>query len=156
VDYLLQRFVSSVDSNPVLRRLLNMQFVHRDAGRYAVQQVDRDYALGRIAEGTPEDRIVEAPPFTRFALRHFAAEWFRQSRKPRKDWKSLEDLSAEVCEFELRCQAEEFDAAAQLLTEFDLDYLFLWGHYRLMIDLHERLQGKIADPTCAQTSVGNL
>ena len=43
-----------------------------------------------------------------------------------------------------------------MLLEFDFDYLFLWGHYRLMTELHERLQGKITDPRLAEVSAGNL
>src|SRR5262249_41664891 len=59
-------------------------------------------------------------------------------------------------EFELRCEGDDYNAAAGLLLEFDFDYLFLWGHYRLMSELHERLQGKISDRQLVQNSVGNL
>ena len=62
VDYLLQPYVPGIDSGRVLSRLVNMQFVRRDAGRYYLHQVDRDYALSRIAEGDPADREREAPP----------------------------------------------------------------------------------------------
>ena len=48
VDYLLQPFQPAIDSAPVLGRLVNMQFVRRDAGRYYLHQVDRDYALQRV------------------------------------------------------------------------------------------------------------
>ena len=88
VDYLLQPHVPGIDSGRVLSRLVNMQFVRRDAGRYYLHQVDRDYALSRIAEGDPGDRDAEVSPLTRFALRHRAAEWFKLSRKPRDAWKN--------------------------------------------------------------------
>jgi len=140
----------------VLSRLVNMQFARRDAGRYYLHQIDRDYALGQIAEGVPADGQAEAPPLTKFALRRRAAEWFALSRKPREAWKSLDDLTAQLSEFELRCEAQDYDTAAAVLLEFDYDYLLLWGHYGLMTDLHERLQGKITDPAIAATSVGNL
>ena len=156
VDYLLQLHVPGVDSGRVLSRLVNMQFAHRDAGRYYLHQVDRDYALSRIAEGEPGDREAEQPPLTRFALRHRAAEWFKLSSKPRQAWKSLGDLAAQLSEFELRCEGEDYDTAAAVLLEFDFDYLFLWGHYRLMTELHERLQGKITDPGLASRSVDVL
>jgi tetratricopeptide (TPR) repeat protein len=112
--------------------------------------------MGRIPEGAPADRQAEPPPLTQFALRRRAAEWFALSRKPREAWKSLEDLSAQLSEFDLRCEAQDFDTAAVVLLEFDFDYLFLWGHYGLMTDLHQRLQGKITDPPIAENSVGNL
>ena len=156
VDYLLQPHVPGIDSGLVLGRLVNMQFVRRDAGRYYLHQIDRDYALGRVEKGNPQDRAEEVPPFTRFALQHRAAEWFRLSRKPREAWKTLADLAAQLSEFELRCAGEDYDRATAVLLEFDFDYLFLWGHYRLMIELHERLQGKITDPSLAENSAGNL
>ena len=40
-----------------------------------------------------------------------------------------------------------------MLTDIDFDYLLLWGHYRLMAELHERLQGKLTDPTLKMISV---
>lgn len=156
VDFLLHPHVPGINSGRVLSRLVNMQFVHRDAGRYYLHQVDRDYAVSRIAEGDAGDRYKEVPPLTRFALRHRAAEWFKLSRKPREAWKTLGDLAAQLSEFELRCEGDDYDTAAAVLLEFDYDYLYLWGHYRLMTELHERLQGKIADPSLAEGSLGNL
>ena len=156
VDYLLQPHVPGIDSGRVLSRLVNMQFVHRDAGRYYLHQIDRDYAMSRVEKGDPADREAEVPPLTRFALQHRAAEWFKLTRKPREAWKSLDDLAAQLSEFELRYAGDDYDTAASLLLEFDFDYLFLWGHYRLMIELHELLQGKISDRGLATTSVGNL
>jgi tetratricopeptide (TPR) repeat protein len=156
VDYLLQPYVPGVDSGPVLRRLVNMQFVRRDAGRYYLHQIDRDYADSRLPEGAPADREAEVPPFSRFALQHRAAEWFKLARTPRDSWKTLEDLAAQLAEFELRCACEDYESAAAVLLEIDYNYLILWGHYRLVTELHERLQGHIADPMPRQCSVGNL
>jgi tetratricopeptide (TPR) repeat protein len=156
VDYLLQPYVLGVDSGPVLRRLVNMQFVRRDAGRYYLHQIDRDYAGSRIPDGEPADREAEVPPFSRFALLHRAAEWFKLARKPRETWKTLEDLAAQLSEFELRCAVEDYDTAAAVLLEIDVHYLILWGHNRLVTELHERLQGKIVKPGIGQKSVGNL
>jgi tetratricopeptide (TPR) repeat protein len=156
VDFLLQPHVTGLASGRVLSRLVNMQFARRDAGRYYLHQIDRDYALGRIPEGVPGDGQGEPPPLTQFALRRRAAEWFALSRKPREAWKSLADLAAQLSEFDLRCEAQDYDTAASVLLEFDFDYLFLWGHYGLMTDLHERLQERITDPETAAGSVGNL
>jgi tetratricopeptide (TPR) repeat protein len=156
VDYLLQPYLPGNASGRVLSRLVNMQFARRDAGRYYLHQIDRDYALSRMAEGVPADRAVEVPPFTQFALRYRAAEWFKLSRKPREEWKSLDDLAAQLSEFDLRYEAQDYDTAAAVFLEFDFDYLLLWGHYGLLIDQHERLQGKITDTSIAASSVGNL
>jgi tetratricopeptide (TPR) repeat protein len=156
VDYLLQPFHPAIDSALVLGRLVNMQFVRRDAGRYYLHQVDRDYALSRVPEGQSGDRDTAEPPFTRYGLRHRGAEYFAQTRKPRAAWKQLEDLAPQLAEFELRCQGEDYDTAAAELLEVDFDYLLLWGHYRPMVELHERLQGKLTDPALELRSTANL
>jgi len=157
VDYLLQPYLRAIDSAPVLSRLVNMQFVRRDAGRYYLHQVDRDYALSRIPPGEPGDRgVLHLLPFTRYALRHRGAEYFEQTRKPREAWKQLDDLQPQLAEFELRCEGEDYDTAASVLLDFDFDYLLLWGHYRLMVELHQRLQGKLTVPYLKQFSLSNL
>ena len=97
-------------------------------------------------EGEPADREVEPPPLTRYALRHRAAEYFKETRKPREAWKTLEDLAPQLAEFDLRLIGEDYDAAASVLIEIADDYLTLWGHYRLFVERYERLQGKLTDP----------
>jgi tetratricopeptide (TPR) repeat protein len=156
VDYLLQSYIAGIDSAGVLSRLTNMQFVRRDAGRFYLHQIDREYALSRISQGTPEDRNAIQPPFSRFALLHRAAEWFLLARKPQANWKTLEDLSAHLSEFALRCDGEDYNTAASLLFQFDFEYLMRWGHYHLSTELHERLLGKITDQRLMQGSLGNL
>jgi hypothetical protein len=42
VDCLLQPYQPAIDAVPVLGRLVNMQFVRREVGRYYLHQVDRD------------------------------------------------------------------------------------------------------------------
>jgi hypothetical protein len=134
VDYLLQPYLIGIDSSKTLSRLVNMQFVRGEAGRFYLHQVDRDYALSRVVEGEPADREVEPPPFTRYALRHRAAQYFKETRKPREAWKTLDDLAAQLAEFDLRLIGEDYDAAANVLLEIDDDYLSVWGHYRLLVD----------------------
>lgn len=94
--------------------------------------------------------------FTRYGLLDRAADFFAQARKPRAEWKKLEDLSAQLAEFDLRYAAGDYDTAASVLIEIDFDYLLLWGHFRLVIQLHEKLQGKILDATLQRISVANL
>jgi tetratricopeptide (TPR) repeat protein len=156
VDYLLQPYQPAIDAAPVLGRLVNMQFVRREAGRYYLHQVDRDYALSRLPEGESADRRADPPPFTRQALWHRGAGYFAQTRTPREDWKTLDDLAPQLAEFELRYQGEDYDTAAQVLLGIDFDYLIAWGHYRLTAGLHERLQGHLDDPWTNASSKENL
>ncbi|MDQ1523496.1 MAG: hypothetical protein QOE47_1420 [Pyrinomonadaceae bacterium] len=156
-DYLLQPYLPSVNSAPVLNRLVNMQFARKETGRYYLHPVDRAYAFTRIPTGEQSDRRnVKAPPYTQFALLHRAAEYFKQSRSPREDWKTIEDLAPQLAEFDLRCEGQDYDTAGWVLRGIDFDYLLRWSFYRLMIELHERLQGKLRDLWLKQTSTGNL
>jgi tetratricopeptide (TPR) repeat protein len=156
IDYLLQPYLPGVNSAPVLGRLVNLQFARREGRRYYLHPVDRAYAFERIPEGSEADRAVERPPFTRFALLHRGAEYFKQARTPEENRKAIDDLRPQLIEFELRYAGRDYDAAAEVLLDFDFDYLLLWGHYRLMAELHERLQGKINDSRWKQWSIGNL
>ncbi len=156
VDYLLQPYRSAVDAAPVLSRLVNMQFVRREAGRYHLHQVDRDYALGRVPAGEPADRDADPAPFTQQALRHRGADYFEQTRTPRENWKTLDDLAPQLAEFELRYQGQDYDTAAGVLLEISGNYLTTWGHYRLTIEMYQRLQGHLGDPWTDAASKNTL
>ncbi len=103
VDFMLSPNITGIDSAPVLGRLLNMHFVRKEEGRYYLHPVDRAYAMSRIPFGKPEDRESDEPLFTQFALLHRGAEYFEQVRKPRKEWKTKDDLAPQIAEFDLRC-----------------------------------------------------
>ncbi|MCP4345538.1 MAG: tetratricopeptide repeat protein [Desulfobacterales bacterium] len=159
LDYLLESWLSGVDAAPVLNRLVNMQFVRKEEGRYYLHPVDREYALTRIPMGEVSDREGEngnATHFTQFALNHQGAEYYKQARLSRAEWKTLDDLKPQLAEFDLRYASEDYDTAADVLLDIDGEYLDLWGHYRLMIDLHEKLQDRIADSDMKEKSVGNM
>jgi len=166
VDYLLQPYLAALDAAATLNRLVNMHFVRKEGDRYYLHPVDRAYALERVAEGTPGDGAEAAaneaaedathPPYTRYALWHRGADYFKQAQLPRSQWKSLADLAPQLAEFDLRCAAQEYSTAADLLFTIDFDYLLLWGHARLLVELHRRLIGQLSDPTQKSVSLGNL
>jgi tetratricopeptide (TPR) repeat protein len=145
IDYLLQPFQPAINSGPVLSRLVNMHFARRDAGRYYLHQVDRDYAVNRVPPGRREGQDAGPGAFTRYALQARAADYFERTRTPRDTWRSLDDLAAQLAEFELRCANSDYDTAATVLNGIDFD-LQKWGHYRLAVDMHERMRGRLADP----------
>jgi tetratricopeptide (TPR) repeat protein len=157
VDYLLQPHLPGVNSAQVLSRLVNMQFARKEAGHYYLHPVDRAYAISRTPLGETSDRENdEALPYTQFALRHRGAEYFKHARTPRENWKMIEDLAPQIAEFDLRYEGQDYDTAAAVFLSISYDYLRLWGHYHLMAELGERLQGKLADPDYRQSGVGNL
>jgi tetratricopeptide (TPR) repeat protein len=145
VDYLLQPFQPAIDSSPVLSRLVNMHFARGDAGKYYLHQVDRDYTLDHIPTGQREGQDDGLGHFNRYTLQARAAAYFEQTRTPRDTWRSLDDLAAQLAEFELRCANADYDTAAKVLGDIDFDYLQLWGHYRLAAEMHERLDGRLTN-----------
>jgi tetratricopeptide (TPR) repeat protein len=170
VDFLLQPYLPGVDSAPVLNRLVGMHFARKEGGQYYLHPVDRAYAFQSVPEGSesdrPERRLSEierllrslnadrelpsegeapdsAPVWSRYALLHQGAEYFRRARKPRAEWQSIDDLAPQLAEFDLRCAGEEYVTAFDVVREITFDYLHLWGHYRLLVDLYERIQGRL-------------
>jgi len=154
VDYLLKPHLPGVDSAPVLSRLVNMLFIRKEGGRYYMHPVDREYAFSRVPVGDESDR--DEPVFTQYSLLHRGADYFKEARMPRESWKTIDDLLAPLAEFDLCCAGHEYDSAAVVLREIGFNYLLLWGHYRVMAELHERLQGKLSDPKLKSKSAGNL
>jgi len=137
-----------------------MHFARKESGRFYLHPVDREFAFGLIpleeltaktAKSAKKDlkkslrpsRALRLESFSQHDLLSHAADYFAQARKPRAEWKKLDDLAAQLAEFDLRCAAGDYDTAANVLLEIDFDYLLLWGHYRLMIELHMRLKDKI-------------
>ena len=175
VDYLLQPHVTGINSASVLSRLVNMRFVRKEATLYYLHPVDREYALGRIPMGEDGEepnngqiqKMVSLLPgetatpvsetgYSHNALLNRAADYFKETRLPRDDWKDLHDLEPQLAEFELRLQAGNYDTAARVLLEIDYEYLILWGHSRLVAEYHEQLQGKIEDQYVLLGSLINL
>ena len=172
IDYVLQPHIEGINSSPILQRLVNMHFGRREAGKFYLHPVDKEYAISRIPHGEeikgedPKTSIFLLPgtklnhqkrnAFTQHGLLNRAADYFAQARKPRAEWKKLDDLNAQLAEFDLRCAAGDYDTAASVLTEIDFDYLLLWGHYRLMIELHDKVQEKIRDKELLRICTNNL
>ena len=156
VDYLLQPHLPGVNSTPVLNRLVTMKFVRKETGRYYLHPVDRAYAFKLLPRGQEADRLEEdAPPFTQFALLHRGAEYFHNTRTPPESWKTIDDLTPQLAEFDLRYSGQDYNQAARVLLELDA-YPLLWGYYRLVAQLHERLQNQLSDPRLKLSSMGNL
>lgn len=158
VDYLLQPHFIGLKSASILKQLVNMQFVHKETGRYYLHPVDRTYSLSRIPAGVKDDwkNGKDKLLYTQYSLRHRGAEYFKQIRKPQTDWKTFDDLAPQLAEFELRFAGEEYQTAAAVLDEISNKYLNLWGYYQLSSELHERLLGKMENPYLKRKILGIL
>jgi tetratricopeptide (TPR) repeat protein len=155
IDFLLQPYLSGINSAPVLQRLVNTHFARREAGKFYLHPVDREYTLKSIPV-TPKNVGITGNDFTQHDLTLLAADYFVCARKPPEEWKKLEDLAAQLAEFDLRCAAEDYDSAVRVLSTIDVDYLDSWGHYRLIIEMHERIINKITNPSLRMASLRGL
>lgn len=146
LDYILQSFQPGVDSASILARLASMYFVRKEAGRYYLHPVDRDYSLSKVPPGEDSDRFEAGDPnFTQVALRNLGAKYLSSIRKPRAEWRTLLDLQPQIDEIEMRCEGEAWDSAAEILDDICEDYLRQWGFYRIELELRQRLDGHLTD-----------
>jgi len=148
VDYLLQPFESSVNSAPILSRLINMGFAHKElnTGRYYLHPVDISYALGRVsADNTDSSSELETGKYTIHTLRIRARDYYRQIRKTRANWKSIADLDPQLAEFEQSYAVEDYISAADVAFTIS-GVLLLWGNYQQMVKLYQRLLDCVEEP----------
>ena len=143
VEFLLQPANPTIDADPILARLVRRRLVRFQNGRYDLHQVDREYARSQIPGGSPADTPAA---FTLTGLKARAAEYYSQIRTPEESWRSLDDVRPQLAEFGLRCDIGDYDTAAAVMRSIDFDYLLMWGHYRMLAELHERIRGRITDP----------
>ncbi len=157
ITYLLQPYLRLTNIEAILAQLVNTHFVRKDAALYYLHPVDRAYALNSIPVGDISDRDeTKTIRFTQFALLHRAANYFQQTRLARRRWKSIEDLSPQLAEFDLRYAGQDYDRAGWLLVTIDTEYLYKWGFYNLAIGLHRLLQGKPKTALLNQICTSNL
>jgi tetratricopeptide (TPR) repeat protein len=143
VEFLLRPVNPTIDAAPILTRLVRRQLVRFQDRRYVLHPLDRQYARSRLSRGSPGD---SPAAFTLTGLRGRAAEYYAQIRTPPESWRSLEDVRPQLAEFELRCDTGDYDTAAAVLADIDVDYLQVWGHYRTLIELNQRIHQRITDP----------
>lgn len=162
ISYALRPYVDDLtmpDTEAHLDRLAHEYptLVQREVGHYFLPTDLRDDVLATFDEGEPSDRFERGEPlFTRYALLFRAADYYRQRRKPPRTWQILDDLAAQINEYELRCEGQDYETAARLLAEFSFNYLMRWGHHRLVVELRERLVDNLDDPNLAQSNLGEL
>ena len=149
IDYLLQPFTSGLDAQQILSELHRANLIQQETKGYYLHPIDREYALTRLPRESTGSTNWNLP-----ALRKRAAACFQSIRLPRSKWKSLADLAPQRAEFDLLCESKEYSAANEILDEITGDFLFLWGHSQLALDLHERLNGHLTNPSQRQWNAG--
>jgi WD40 repeat protein len=154
LDHLLSPYIPGIDSAVLLKRLTNMHFVRREAGRYYMHPVDREYAFEQIPVAgekvsVGDEKELSMPAWDRKTLFIRGAEYFNNSRKNYSDVISVSDLGPQLNEIDLLLSAEAYNSAATLISTIDKDFLFTWGENSLLANLYSSLEGKIQDAILA-------
>ncbi len=149
VDYLLQPFLSGLDVPSIIQRLAHTHIlsVDRHNKTITLHPIEQDYLYSQL----PDEGV-----YNRRVLEHRAADYYAELCKPQTAWNTIADLLPQLSEFEHRMKAEEYDIAADLLGEIDVDYLLLWGHTNRVKLMRERLEGKIRNRSLQMNQANSL
>jgi tetratricopeptide (TPR) repeat protein len=142
IDYLLQPVNPTVNAASILTRLARRHLARVHQAHYHLHPIDRAYALTQLPQGAGDDPTAG---LTLAALRARAADYYAEIRTQRGSWQTLDDISAQLAEFELRCDGAQYDTAATVLVGIT-EYLHRWGQIREALALHQRLNGHLTDP----------
>lgn len=117
----------------LLTRLEKNRLLIQNNGYYDLHPVVRSFVYERIPETEPENEenkektVKDLPALSRSGLHKRAAEFFHDLRKPKEEWKSIDDLEPQLEEINHLIKAGQFDAATCVLEIIDFNYLQLWG-----------------------------
>lgn len=149
VDFLLQSYIQVHDSTTMLKNLVNMHFVRKEQDRYYLHPADLEYSLRLIPDRDynddteNHDNTDDQEIFELHSLHLRAAEYFKQARLPRENWKKLADIEPQLAEFEKRCEAGDYESALWLLKDLSHDYLSPWGNALIVIEMGKKLLGNL-------------
>ncbi len=162
IAYLLHPWFPGLGVRAGLRRLVSGYFVSasRLTGEYSLHPLDREYVYHQIPDDIEierrERREEKGEEYTRRNLELRAADFYAGLRKPESEWKTIDDLAPQLAEFEHRVRAGDYDGACRVLEPIDYDYLYLWGHYGRLVELREKLLGRLTDPGLRADNRGSL
>ncbi len=147
VDFLLRPYAPGLGtSEPILHRLVNLRLAREIGRQFSLRSVDQPYVFHRIPEGKATDRATsDEPRFTRFALQLLAADYWKTARKEPGQITSVNDLTPQLAEIDLRYAAGDFETAARVLLSID-KYL----SSETLVELHERLVGRLNEASLTE------
>ena len=130
----------------LLARLEKNRLVSQNSGYYDLHPIVRAFVYERMPEaGLTDGDGAEKGALSRQGLHSRAAEFFHELRKPKTEWKTIDDLEPQLQEFHHLVKAGQHDAAARIMDVIDFDYLRLWGYAKLVMEMREQLRGKLGD-----------
>jgi len=160
VRYLLQPYteVNGLDVSGVIKRLARGRYItiNRGTGDISLHPLDKDYSYKQIPEKPPTNGHAVIIILVLVDLETRAADYYEQLRGDPADWKTIDDLAPILAEFEHRVRAGDFSIALDLISMIGSNYLELWGHARIAVEMRERLQGKLGDELQELTNLAGL
>ncbi|MHB2016730.1 MAG: tetratricopeptide repeat protein [Candidatus Xenobia bacterium] len=143
------RFVlPGLNVNEDLENLVRNHTISSERGQFWQHRLNQRYAWRQIPEGSGE--------YSRRELHARAAGFYRAIRKPETEWKSIDDLEAPLAEFHHLVRAGQFEVAGELINKLEADYLSLWGHISLIIELRSQLTGHLQTSELDLHNIGRL
>jgi tetratricopeptide (TPR) repeat protein/Cdc6-like AAA superfamily ATPase len=138
LDYLLQPFMPGLDTPEIVQRLIRAQMVlvNRETQVLSLHPFDQDYIYSQCPDHGE---------YNCQALERRAANWYVQLRVPREHWRTLDGLEPLLLEFEHRVKAGDYDNAAAVLSEIEVDYLIMSGLSARALAMRQKVDGKITD-----------
>ena len=138
LDYLLQTFMPGLDTPEIIRHLIRIQMVllHRETRMLSLHPFDQDYIYSQCPD---------LGAYNCQGLERRAADWYVQLRVDREHWRTMAGLEPLLLEFEHRIKAGDYNDAAAVLSEIDVDYLIMIGHADRALAMRQTLEGKITD-----------
>ena len=115
---------------------------------YSLHPTDQRYVYDNLKP--------EGPGLSRPNLHRAVASWYATQRKEPADWKDYADVEPQVQQLQHLIRAGDFDKACERLNEIDREYLAVWGYYPLLIQLRQKLEGKLSSPRLRSENQGNL
>jgi|GEM_PF-1319889 len=132
IEYLLDEWAPYVDTAAVLRRLVAMHFVRREAPAYYLHPIDREHSLSFLTD------------IDKQRLRGRAANYYREIGRPRSEWKVLADIEAHLEQFQLRLETDDVETAESILSSIS-DFLDKRGAFEQLLSLAQALNRSVTD-----------
>lgn len=133
VAYVLNGIYPDMNVAVFLKWLVNRHFIvfDRNTRLYGIHPLIQLYAYTHMSLVERKDYEVRA------------AEFYLGLRLPQSSWNGIENLNPQLLEFQHLVNAELYNRAANLLDDIEDDYLRIWGHYRLILEMRKQLNGKL-------------
>ena len=137
IDFMLREFIT-IPAKARINFLIRSYalYLNRSSGEVFLHPADRDY----IYHSIPQDG-----DFCKINLELIAAKYYNEISLSSDHWKDIFDIETKLHEFQHYVNADEIDMAARLLNKIDHNFLTLWGYSDRVLEMREKLTGKIKD-----------